>query len=198
MPAGRPAGSARPGPDHHLQALRAGVPGRAERGHRPLQRRRGDRSVPRRQDAHRHRPAAAARERAAGPGGAFFAHAPIGGYRPSAGAVRMRDGTTRTVPAIRHIDERAAVLQAAICDDELIQAIGRGRGVNRTADNPLEVHLLADVALPLVHDEMCPGKRLRPTSCNAAAGRSGGGQPGCCRTPAPRTVHRREAGAEGI
>jgi hypothetical protein len=46
--------------------------------------------------------------------------------------------------------------------DEVIQAIGRGRGVNRTADTPLEVQVLADVALPLVHDRvvtwevMCP------------------------------------------
>ena len=39
---------------------------------------------------------------------------------------------------------------ASICDAELIQAIGRGRGVNRTDADPLEVHVLADVALALV------------------------------------------------
>jgi hypothetical protein len=42
-------------------------------------------------------------------------------------------------------------MRAAICDDEIIQAIGRGRGINRKAGNPLEVHVLADVALPLAH-----------------------------------------------
>jgi hypothetical protein len=53
-------------------------------------------------------------------------------------------------------------LRAAICDDELIQAIGRGRGVNRTADNPLEVHVLADVALPLVHDRILGWTVMQP------------------------------------
>ena len=46
------------------------------------------------------------------------------------------------------------MLRAAACDDEVIQAIGRGRGINRTAANPLEVHVLANVALPLVHDRV--------------------------------------------
>lgn len=46
------------------------------------------------------------------------------------------------------------MLRAAICDDEVSQAIGRGRGVNRTAANPLEVHVLADLALPLLHDQV--------------------------------------------
>lgn len=66
----------------------------------------------------------------------------------------MRDGSTRAVQVTRHADPRAEILRAAICDDELIQAIGRGRGVNRSAENPLEVHVLADVALPLIHDRV--------------------------------------------
>ena len=58
--------------------------------------------------------------------------------------------------------KRPKLLRAAICDDELIQAIGRGRGVNRTADDPLEVHVLADVALPLVHDQLLAWETVRP------------------------------------
>lgn len=46
------------------------------------------------------------------------------------------------------------MLRAAVCDDEVVQAIGRGRGVNRTAETPLQVHILADLALPLVHDRV--------------------------------------------
>ena len=61
-------------------------------------------------------------------------------------------------------DDKAELLRAAICDDEVIQAIGRGRGVNRTADDPLEVHVLADVALPLVHDRLLAWETVRPTS----------------------------------
>ncbi len=44
----------------------------------------------------------------------------------------------------------------------LIQVIGRGRGVNRTAQNPLEVHVLADVALPLVCDQLTTWDVERP------------------------------------
>ncbi len=85
---------------------------------------------------------------------AFFGHVPVGGYRPVRRGVRMRDGGVRVVRAIGHSDERAELLRAAICDDELIQAIGRGRGINRAAENLLEVHVLADVALPLLHDRV--------------------------------------------
>lgn len=35
-----------------------------------------------------------------------------------------------------------------------MQALGRGRGVNRPADNPLEVHLMANVVLPVVYDRV--------------------------------------------
>ncbi|WP_324754005.1 hypothetical protein [Roseovarius sp. Pro17] len=38
----------------------------------------------------------------------------------------------------------------------LFQAFGRGRGLNRTAQNLLEVHILADVDLPLVRDCIAP------------------------------------------
>lgn len=83
---------------------------------------------------------------------AYFGYVPEGGYRPVLRGVRLRDGSARTVRTIGHGDDRAELLRAAICDDELIQAIGRGRGINRTAGNPLEVHLLADAALPIVND----------------------------------------------
>lgn len=37
---------------------------------------------------------------------------------------------------------------------ELIQALGRGRGVNRTAADPLQIDLLTNVCLPLTIDEV--------------------------------------------
>lgn len=43
-----------------------------------------------------------------------------------------------------------------------IHAIGRGRGVNRSAANPLEVQVLADEALPLVHDRVVAWDALVP------------------------------------
>lgn len=93
---------------------------------------------------------------------AYFGVGVTGGYRAQPAGVRMRDGSSRTVRLRRHEDPQAELLRAAICDDELIQAIGRGRGVNRTAADPLEVHVLADVALPLVHDRVLPWAIVRP------------------------------------
>ena len=63
----------------------------------------------------------------------------------------MRDGSRRAVLVIEHEDPKAELMRAAVCDDEVIQAIGRGRAVNRTKANSLEVRVLADVALPMVH-----------------------------------------------
>ena len=94
--------------------------------------------------------------------GALFRHLPEGGYATELRGVRMRDGSSRAVRVRTHADEKAELLRAAICDDEVLQAIGRGRGVNRSADDPLEVHVLADVALPLVHDEIVAWETVQP------------------------------------
>lgn len=82
---------------------------------------------------------------------AYFGRAAEGGYAAASAAVAMQGGGGRQVSVRTHSDPCTETLRAAICDDELIQAIGRGRGVNRTADTPLEVHVLANVALPLPH-----------------------------------------------
>lgn len=86
--------------------------------------------------------------------GAYFDNAPAGRYRRARAGIRMRGGSVLGIDVIRHEDGMTETLRAAICDDELIQVIGRGRGINRTPDNPLEVHVLADVALPLVYDQL--------------------------------------------
>jgi hypothetical protein len=56
----------------------------------------------------------------------------------------------------------AEVLRAAICDDEVMQALGRARGINRTAGNPVEVHILADVVLPISHDRVSAWEMVCP------------------------------------
>jgi hypothetical protein len=96
------------------------------------------------------------------PCAALLRHGIEGGYARNWSAVRMRDGSSRAVRVTRHGDEQAELFRAAICDDELVQAIGRGRGVNRTAANPLAVHILADVALPLVHDTVTAWETIQP------------------------------------
>ena len=50
-----------------------------------------------------------------------------------------------------------------ICEGELIQAIGRGRGVNRTAETPLDIDLLTDVVLPLTVHEVLPWSAIKPS-----------------------------------
>lgn len=94
--------------------------------------------------------------------GAHLGADAAGQYQMTAAGVWMRDGGTRALKILRHEDPAAEVMRAAICDDELIQVIGRGRGVNRTADHPLDVHILADVALPLVHDHIVPWDSIKP------------------------------------
>ncbi len=82
-------------------------------------------------------------------------------YRDLAG-VRMRDGSSLGVRVLGHSDPTGDLIRAAVCDDELIQAVGRGRGVNRTSENPLDVHILADVVLPLEHDEVTTWDLVAP------------------------------------
>lgn len=77
---------------------------------------------------------------------------------------RLSDGSGWPVANDRHPDATAEAVRHQICEAELIQAIGRGRGINRTADNPLQVDVLTNVCLPLIVDEpvrwadVVPGK----------------------------------------
>ena len=47
-----------------------------------------------------------------------------------------------------------------------MQAIGRGRGVNRTADRPLEVIVLSDAILPVPVDRFASQDEVLRTSAN--------------------------------
>jgi putative DNA primase/helicase len=59
-------------------------------------------------------------------------------------------------PIAERIRHRAAV-------GEVIQAIGRGRGVNRDSDHPIEVMVLSDVVLPEPIDGVLADADLKPT-----------------------------------
>ncbi|MGV8986055.1 MAG: bifunctional DNA primase/polymerase [Cypionkella sp.] len=86
--------------------------------------------------------------------GALFDRSVQGDYAGREIGVVLENGRSSGIRAIRRTDPSAEVLRAAICDDEVMQALGRGRGVNRTADNPLEVHLMADVVLPIAYERV--------------------------------------------
>jgi putative DNA primase/helicase len=62
--------------------------------------------------------------------------------------VHGRDGSAATVDADRHPDALAEAFRASVAEAELLQAIGRVRGVNRTGNNPVEAVLLGNVPVP--------------------------------------------------
>lgn len=77
--------------------------------------------------------------------------------------LRLADGRTAPLAMEAHADPIAEAVRWSICEGELIQAIGRGRGVNRTADTALEIDLLTDVVLPVTVDALVPWSELQPT-----------------------------------
>jgi len=75
---------------------------------------------------------------------------PAGEHFPKAAIGRMMaDGSGRRSLAYRHPDPLVEAVRFAICEGEVLQAVGRGRGVRRTADTPLDVLILTDLPLPL-------------------------------------------------
>jgi hypothetical protein len=76
--------------------------------------------------------------------------------------IRMRDGRGIAVEGPFHPDPRAEWVRWAMCEVGLVQAVGRGRGVNRTADNPLQIDILTNVVLPLEVDEVTTWDRIQP------------------------------------
>ena len=67
---------------------------------------------------------------------------------------------------MRHPDPIAEKIRNRICEAEVMQAIGRGRGVNRTADRPLEVIVLSDAVLPVPVDRFASQDEVLRTSAN--------------------------------
>jgi len=70
-----------------------------------------------------------------------------GWYPATMRTLQAKDGKAVTVETDQHPDPLAERIRAAVCELELVQIIGRGRGVNRTAANPLEVIVLGNVPI---------------------------------------------------
>jgi putative DNA primase/helicase len=77
--------------------------------------------------------------------------------------VRMRDGTVKAVEGSCHPDPRAEAVRWQICEAGLIQSIGRGRAVNRSAANPLQIDILTKVVLPIEVDEVTTWDEIQPS-----------------------------------
>jgi hypothetical protein len=75
-------------------------------------------------------------------------------YRRVIRSIRLRDGTGVAVLGDHHPDPFCESVRYQKTEDELIQALGRGRGVNRTKQTPLDIDLLFDTVLPITVDEV--------------------------------------------
>ena len=74
------------------------------------------------------------------PGGSWYPKQPVGRL--------LADNTGRRALTPRHPDPLVEAVRFVVCEGELLQAVGRGRGVQRTVETSLEVWLLTDVPIP--------------------------------------------------
>ncbi|MCO6415139.1 hypothetical protein JYK14_02970 [Siccirubricoccus sp. KC 17139] len=83
----------------------------------------------------------------------------------------MRDGTAAPIEVRAFADPDLEAVRAAITDAATVQVFGRGRGINRTAADPLDVWLLAgDVIAPLPLDTLSEWQAPGPSARMAAQG----------------------------
>ncbi len=75
---------------------------------------------------------------------------PVDGWYARGDGVRHTSAAGAVaIEADRHPDPVAEAIRWQVCEGELVQIIGRGRGVNRTEDDPLDILVLTDAPLPL-------------------------------------------------
>jgi hypothetical protein len=70
--------------------------------------------------------------------------------------IRQKDGTGVAVDGDQHPDALAESVRQLITEAELVQALGRGRAVNRSLQAPLDVEMLFDTVLPVTVDQVSP------------------------------------------
>jgi len=68
--------------------------------------------------------------------------------------IRLPDGCGVETNGDRHIDAFAESVRYLIHEGEQIQAIGRSRAINRTAETPLYIDLVFDTCLPITVNEV--------------------------------------------
>ena len=81
--------------------------------------------------------------------------APVGEWYPAiTETITAKDGSKITVEADRHPNTLAEQIRYAINETELMQIIGRARGVSRQADGPVEIMVLGNTPLPVEIDAL--------------------------------------------
>jgi putative DNA primase/helicase len=88
-------------------------------------------------------------------------------YPPVERAIRMADGTGILVERCdQHPDPVGEHVRFQICEGEMLQALGRARAINRTAESPLAIGIVADVVLPITVNKVeiwqAPSQAMEP------------------------------------
>ena len=76
---------------------------------------------------------------------------------------RMTDGSGTAMQVRAYADPDLEALRVAITDNEVLQAAGRGRAINRTAPTPLALFIMADVVVPMPVKRILRWTDARPT-----------------------------------
>jgi len=91
-------------------------------------------------------------------------------YKRVRRGIRLKDGSGVAVIGDEHPDPFCEGVRQLVTEGELVQALGRARGVNRTDETPLDIDLLFDVVLPIEVDEVMNWKRPSLYIATAAEG----------------------------
>jgi hypothetical protein len=85
--------------------------------------------------------------------------------------IHKSDGSIEHVMVPRHPDPIVEAVRWSICEGQLLQTEGRGRAVNRTADNPLDVDILTNIPLPILVDKTTTWDEILPSPVDVMAAR---------------------------
>jgi putative DNA primase/helicase len=72
--------------------------------------------------------------------------------------IRLSDGRGIETQGDQHPDPFVEAVRWQVHEAELVQAVGRARGINRTASTPLDIDLLVDTCLPLCINDVATWK----------------------------------------
>ena len=81
------------------------------------------------------------------------------------------NGQAPRVGTERHPDPMAEAIRWSICEGEALQSAGRGRGVNRTEDTPLQIDIICAMPLGLAVDEAGTFESFEPSAADVMAAR---------------------------
>ncbi|WP_143275310.1 hypothetical protein [Bradyrhizobium canariense] len=86
--------------------------------------------------------------------------------------VRFKDGTERLLQCNGYENDTANLICGAIAEGGVLQALGRSRAVNRTAENPVEAFvILDDLTLPVPIDALVHVADVEPNEIDAMMAR---------------------------